>query len=72
MIIEICTLQLVEDYIISCCNHLVQDIIAGALDFKLVALHFLKVTAEVISAIEEISFLKSTKDGIKFGVPLFK
>ena len=45
-----------------------QDIIAGALDFKMAALHF----PEVISAIEEISFSKSTKDGIKFGVPLFK
>lgn len=47
-------------------------IIAGVLDFTMAASHFLKVIQEVISAVEEISFLNSTKDASKFGVPLFK
>ena len=44
-------------------------IIAGALNFKMTALHFANVRQELINAIEQTTFLKNTNCATKFGVP---
>ena len=43
-------------------------IIAGALDFKIAALHFVNVRRELRNAEEQTTILKNTKCAISFGV----
>ena len=40
---------------------------AGALNFKMAASHFVNVTKKVLNAIEENPTAKCTKDATKFG-----
>ena len=45
-------------------------IIAGTLNFKIAALHFVNVWQELINAIEQTTILINTKCAITFGVHL--
>ena len=62
MIIEMCSLWLVEDCVISCYNHLARGDYSRGSKFQNAASHFVNVRQEEINMIKQTAGLKHTKD----------
>ena len=71
VIIEILVISLVEDYVISCYNHLTRGDYSGSTNFQTAAGRFV-VSEEEISTMKENAIPKGFKDAAKSGVKLFE
>ena len=71
MIIEILVISLVEDYVISCYNHLTRGDYSGSTNFQTAAWRFV-VSEEEISTMKENAIPKGFKDAAKSRVKLFE
>ena len=58
MIIEILVISLVEDYVISCYNHLARGDYSRSTNFQMAAWQFVDVSEEEINTMKEMQFRK--------------
>ena len=72
VIIEILVISLVEDYVISCYNHLTRGDYSRSTNFQTAAWRFVDVSDEEISTMKENAIPKGFKDVAKSQVKLFE
>ena len=72
VIIEILGISLVEDYVISCYNHLTRGDYSGSTNFQTAAWRFVDVSEEETSTMKENAIPKGIKDAAKSRVTLFE
>ena len=72
VIIEIIVISLVEDYVISCYNHLAQGDYSGSTNFKTVAWRFVDFSKKERNTMKENAILQGNKDAAWFRVTLFE
>ena len=72
VITEILVISLVEDYVISCYNHLTRGDYSGSTNFQTAAWRFVDVSEEEISTMKENAIPKGIKDAAKSRVTLFE
>ena len=72
MIIEILVISLVEDYVISCYNHLTRGDYSGSTNFQTAAWRFVDISEEEIWKMKENAIPKGIKDAAKSQVKLFE
>ena len=72
VIIEILVISLVEDYVISCYNHLARGDYSGSTNFKTVAWRFVDFSEKERNAMKENAILQGNKDAAWSRVTLFE